>query len=141
MIRALHAMQEAGEDESTLTKAVTDIFSSQFAKILGVSEEVEPGKALLTYGLDSLSALELRKGTRQKRSVELSTLDIIDATSLTKFSGKVVGKLPEVEQISWLLNCRMGFETCDMVFIRYYFRLIYFTSPMAFFRDQEFRRT
>ncbi|OBT76519.1 hypothetical protein VF21_05368 [Pseudogymnoascus sp. 05NY08] len=34
-IRALHTLQKAGEDEATLTKAVTDILSSQFAKILG----------------------------------------------------------------------------------------------------------
>ncbi|KAH7374224.1 beta-ketoacyl synthase domain-containing protein [Cadophora sp. MPI-SDFR-AT-0126] len=95
-IRALHTLQKSGEDEATLTKAVTDILSSQFAKILGLSEEVEPGKALMAYGLDSLSAVELRNWTRQKFSVELSTLDIINATSLIELSGKVVGKLPEV---------------------------------------------
>lgn len=97
-IRALHTLQKAGEDDATLSKAVTDVLASQFAKILGLGDQViEPGKALMAYGLDSLSGVELRNWVRQKLGVELSTLDIINATSLVALSEKVVPKLPAVE--------------------------------------------
>jgi aryl carrier-like protein len=55
---------------------------------------MEAGKPLMAYGLDSLSAVELRGWVRHRMGAELSTLDITNASSLVALSEKHVAKLP-----------------------------------------------
>lgn len=99
-LRTFQVMHKSEADTATLVKACVEALSGQFAKILQLSDEVEPGKSLMAYGLDSLSAIELRNWTRQKMGVELTTLDIINASSLIALSEKVVSKLTESEEPS-----------------------------------------
>ncbi|KAF5855894.1 hypothetical protein ETB97_008273 [Aspergillus alliaceus] len=56
-------------------------------------EEVEPGKSPMSYELDSLSGVELRNWVRHKLDVTLSTLDIVNATSLLALAEKIASKL------------------------------------------------
>ena len=81
-------------DLATLTTACVEAISAQFVKILRLDMEPEPGRPLTAYGLDSLSAVELRNWIRVKMGVELTTLDITTAPSLRGMCEKVVGKLP-----------------------------------------------
>lgn len=96
-VKTLQVMHSSGADAPALVKVAVDALSGQFSKILQLSDEVEPGKPLMAYGLDSLSAIELRNWARQKIGVELATLDIINATSLIALAEKVVSKMAQPE--------------------------------------------
>ncbi|KAF2993299.1 putative PKS-like protein biosynthetic cluster, partial [Neopestalotiopsis sp. 37M] len=65
-VRAFHMMRAADTDERALTKAAVELLQKQIAKLLRLESEIEPGKPLMAYGLDSLSAVELRGWIRQK---------------------------------------------------------------------------
>lgn len=92
-VRTLQSLHKSGADTASLTKACIQIICLQFARILRLSEEVEPGKSPMSYGLDSLSGVELRNWVRHKLDVALSTLDIVNATSLLALAEKIVSKL------------------------------------------------
>ena len=94
-IRALQALHKSGADTASLTKACIQVVCLQFARILRLSVEVEPGKSPMSYGLDSLSGVELRNWVRHQLDVTLSTLDIVNATSLLALAEKIVSKLSE----------------------------------------------
>ncbi|KAI0534837.1 hypothetical protein GGR58DRAFT_519918 [Xylaria digitata] len=94
-LRTFAMLHKSGSDAATLSKAGVEVLSGHLAKILRLENEIEPGKPLMAYGLDSLSAVELRNLIRQKMSVELSTLDITNASSLVALAEKMVSKLPQ----------------------------------------------
>ena len=75
-----------------LHEAVT-VVGSKFERTLRVSEPMEPSKSLSTYGLDSLSAVELRNWIRMELGVEITVLEITSASSLTALCEKVVAKM------------------------------------------------
>ncbi|KAK4215364.1 hypothetical protein QBC37DRAFT_459225 [Rhypophila decipiens] len=96
-VRAFKLMREAGGEAAVLVKAAVSLLQMQITKLLRLETEVEPGRPLMAYGLDSLSAVELRGWVRQKMGGELSTLDITNAGSLIALCEKLVSKLPKPE--------------------------------------------
>jgi aryl carrier-like protein len=96
-IKAFHMILASKPEAGVLAKAALDLLQLQITKILRLETEMEPGKPLMAYGLDSLSAVELRGWVRQKTGAELSTLDITNASSLVALSEKLVSKLPSTE--------------------------------------------
>ncbi|KAI1361469.1 hypothetical protein F5Y08DRAFT_17956 [Xylaria arbuscula] len=97
-IRAFRIMAESGTAEpADMAKAAVALLQAQITKLLRLETEIEPGKPLMAYGLDSLSAVELRSWVRQKLRSELSTLDITNASSLVKLCDKLVAKLSRSE--------------------------------------------
>ena len=99
MIKEFQLMQQSGTaDTAALTSVCVEIVGAQFVKVLRLETEPEAGRPLMAYGLDSLSAVELRNWIRVKLGVELTTLDITNAGSLIQLGEKVVGKLPSPER-------------------------------------------
>lgn len=96
-IKQFRKMLEFKADAASLCNACVEIVSGQFVKILRLEMEPEPGRPLMAYGLDSLSAVELRNWIRVKLGVGLTTLDITNAGSLITLCEKVVSKLPQSE--------------------------------------------
>jgi hypothetical protein len=99
-IKRFRVMQKSGSDAATMIGVCVEVVSAQFVKILRLETEPEPGRPLVAYGLDSLSAVELRNWIRIRLSVELTTLDITNANSLIALAEKVVSKLPQPEAAS-----------------------------------------
>ncbi|KAK0625506.1 hypothetical protein B0T17DRAFT_578452 [Bombardia bombarda] len=98
-VKAFRLLHESGAaDPSVLAKACIDLMSRQITKVLRLEVDIEPGKPLMAYGLDSLSAVELRGWIRNKLGAELSTLDITNARSLIEMCDKVVAKLPQTKE-------------------------------------------
>lgn len=96
-VKAFGVLRASGSDTAALTTAALGLLQTQITKILRLEAEMEPGKPLMAYGLDSLSAVELRGWVRQKLGAELSTLDITNSSSLVALSEKLVSKLPALE--------------------------------------------
>lgn len=94
-LEAFRKMHASGSDAAALTKASVGLLQTQITKALRLETEMEPGKPLMSYGLDSLSAVELRGWIRQKMGAELSTIDITNASSLIALCEKVVTRLPQ----------------------------------------------
>lgn len=99
-IKQFRMLHKSGADAVILGNACVEIISAQFVKILRLETEPEPGRSLMAYGLDSLSAVELRNWIRMKINVELTTLDITNAGSLITLCEKVVSKLPQPDGAS-----------------------------------------
>ncbi|KAK9413823.1 hypothetical protein SUNI508_11641 [Seiridium unicorne] len=93
-VRAFRVLHASGQDLANLVTTCVGFLSIQVTKILRLETEVDPGKPLIAYGLDSLSAVELRSWVRMRLGAELSTLDIINASSLTSLSEKLISKIP-----------------------------------------------
>lgn len=91
--RAFRMMVGAGADTLALNKAAVSLLSAQVTKVLRLETEIEPGKPLASYGLDSLSAVEIRGWGRAKLGAELSTLDITNANSIFALGEKIVAKV------------------------------------------------
>ena len=96
-IKAFRMMHASGAEAAALAKAVVGVLQTQITTVLRLETEMEPGKPLMAYGLDSLSAVELRGWIRQKLGAELSTLDITNASALSDLCEKLVSKLPQPE--------------------------------------------
>ncbi|KAF2971898.1 hypothetical protein GQX73_g1748 [Xylaria multiplex] len=94
-VKAFHMMHESGSDVTSLLKASLSLISAQVTKILHLEAEVDAGEPLQTYGLDSLSAVELRGWLRNKLGAELSTLDITNARSLYALCEKIMPQIKE----------------------------------------------
>ena len=97
-VRAFKVQHASGAADTELVKTALQALQPQIAVLLRLETEVEEGKPLLAYGLDSLSAVELRGWVRQQLGAELSTLDITNAGSLLALCEKVVSKLPRGEK-------------------------------------------
>ena len=50
---------------------------------------MEPAKSFASYGLDSLAAVEMRNWLRMELDAELTTLEIVNATSLSSLCENV----------------------------------------------------
>lgn len=97
-IKAFRLLHKSGTaDLAALRNAAVEVISAQFVKVLRLDSDPEPGRSLMAYGLDSLSAVELRNWIRVKLRVELTTLDITNAASLIDLGDKVVSKLAKPE--------------------------------------------
>ncbi|KAJ8108239.1 hypothetical protein ONZ43_g6488 [Nemania bipapillata] len=99
-LRVFRLMHESGADSAVILKACVALLSSQVTRVLRLETEVEAGKPLQAYGLDSLSAVELRGWMRAKLGAELSTLDITNARSLYALCEKIIEKLPQAKETS-----------------------------------------
>ncbi|KAI1359360.1 hypothetical protein F5Y08DRAFT_332398 [Xylaria arbuscula] len=57
-VRAFRLVHQSGANQTALLKASVALLSTQVTKVLRLETDVEPGKPLQAYGLDSLSAVE-----------------------------------------------------------------------------------
>ncbi|KAK3400724.1 hypothetical protein B0T20DRAFT_390600 [Sordaria brevicollis] len=92
-LQAFRALVTDGADRAALVKACVEVMSRQLSRLLRLEAEMESGKPLSAYGLDSMSAVELRSWIRGKIGAQVSTLDITNARSLVALCEKVVEKL------------------------------------------------
>ena len=92
-LNAFSAMVKAKADRSTLLVEAVALVNKQFTKSLGLSEPIEPGRPFMVYGVDSLAAVELRNWVRGRLGAEVTTLEILNASSLTALCERILEKL------------------------------------------------
>ncbi|KAI1366743.1 KR domain-containing protein [Xylaria arbuscula] len=91
-IKLFHHLLKSGAETASVTAACVEAISLQIEKYLQLETAVKAGRPLIAYGMDSLSAVELRNWIREKLGVELTTLDITSASTLLALCEKVIGK-------------------------------------------------
>ncbi|WPH02495.1 Hypothetical protein R9X50_00536000 [Acrodontium crateriforme] len=99
---AIENTSEEDEAREKLTRAETpreaariveDIISHELAKTLAVQkEDIDMAKPMHTYGVDSLTAVEIRNMVFRKSSADLSVFEILSETPLGQLVSKIVGK-------------------------------------------------
>lgn len=95
-IQAFFVMLRSGtSDHTALVNACVTIINRQFTQSLRLAEPMEPAKSPASYGLDSLAAVEFRNWARQELDVEVTTLEVTNASSLVNLAEKIVNKLIE----------------------------------------------
>ncbi|KAK3356488.1 reducing type I polyketide synthase [Lasiosphaeria hispida] len=82
-----------GADPAAVVAAAIEITNKHFTKTLRLTEPIESARPLATYGLDSLAAVEIRNWVRMTLGAELTTLEIVNASSLVALSEKIVSKI------------------------------------------------
>lgn len=92
-MRALLALLNAKADTAKVLEATIELIGRQLAKNLSMSEQMEPGKALSGYGIDSLAAVEFRNWVRTELGGEITTLEIVNAKTLASLSELIVAKM------------------------------------------------
>ena len=92
-VQALLLLRSSGAEPAAMLDDAVAVVGSKLERTLRLSDPVEPGKSLSSYGLDSLSAVELRNWIRMELGVEVTVLEITNASSLTVLCEKVVAKM------------------------------------------------
>ncbi|KDN69518.1 putative mycocerosic acid synthase, partial [Colletotrichum sublineola] len=89
-IRALLLLlRSESADPVAKLKATAEVISGCFSRLLRLSEPMDPARPLSVYGIDSLAAVEVRNWVRTELGALVTTLDIMNAASLTTFSEKL----------------------------------------------------
>ena len=96
-IKQFHLLSKTDTELAALNQTCVEVVVGQFVKILRLETSPEVGRPLVAYGLDSLSAGELHNRIPKKLGVELTTLDITNASSLIALADKIVSKLDTTE--------------------------------------------
>ena len=92
-IQALFLMLKGGVEHQAILDAMIGVVNRQFMTMLRLSDAMEPGKPLSSYGLDSLAAVEFRNWVRMELGAELTTLDITNAASLVALCEKITARI------------------------------------------------
>ncbi|KAJ3569536.1 hypothetical protein NPX13_g6050 [Xylaria arbuscula] len=70
-----------------------EVMNKYFMRILRVTDELDFARPLAAYGIDSLAAVEVRNFLKVELSVELTTLEIINARSLLFICERIIEEL------------------------------------------------
>ncbi|KAK2793589.1 putative secondary metabolism biosynthetic enzyme [Onygenales sp. PD_12] len=92
-IQALLLLVKNKANNSAVRQAVVDVAVRQFTAMLSLGEPMEPAKPLVSYGLDSLAAVEFRNWLRVELKVEVTALEITSASSLMALCEKIASRL------------------------------------------------
>lgn len=92
-VRAFLALLKAKVDVAKVLAAAIDLVNRYFTKSLGLDEPMDPTKALSGYGLDSLAAVEFRNWVRLDLGAEVTTLEIINAKTLSALCESIIAKI------------------------------------------------
>jgi acyl carrier protein len=89
-VDAFIQMVKANIATTTLVKEAVQLVNQQLVRNMGLVDDIEPGKTLSTYGIDSLAAVDLRNWVRMQLKAELTTLDILNAPTLLVLGERIV---------------------------------------------------
>jgi NADPH:quinone reductase-like Zn-dependent oxidoreductase/NAD(P)-dependent dehydrogenase (short-subunit alcohol dehydrogenase family) len=83
---------EAGSKEQAV-EIITDALVKKIAEILQMpASEVDPGRPMYRYGVDSLVALEVRNWITREMKANIALLEILAAVPMSGFAGKIAEK-------------------------------------------------
>ena len=84
-------------------EALIELLSQQLATILRSSEPVDPAALLSKYSMESLAAVELRNWICMELRAEMTMLEIVNVSLLTKLGEKILGKVDEMVLVIYFM--------------------------------------
>lgn len=90
-------LQSKTVEPAARLKATVEVVNGCFVRMLRLAEPMDPARSLSVYGIDSLSAVEVRNWVRAQLGAFVTTLDIMNAASLTAFCEKIIAKVAAAE--------------------------------------------
>lgn len=97
--QAFRAMLRSSLPADKLVDEACKMVNRQLVQALGLVADVEESKPLSSYGIDSLAAVDLRNWFKLRVGVEMTTLDILNASNLRSMSKKVVEQALEAYKL------------------------------------------
>jgi hypothetical protein len=95
-IQAFFLLLGSKADPATVLAAAVEVVNKHFTKSLRLAEPMDPARPISIYGLDSLAAVEFRNWVRKVLGPELTTLEIVNASSLVSLCEKIISKISVV---------------------------------------------
>ena len=92
-IQASLLMAKAKVDSTAIVNAAIEIVDRQFMRSLRLTEPMEAGKPLASYGLNSLAAVECREWVRMELGADSMILEITSASSLVSLCEKIISEV------------------------------------------------
>ncbi|KAF2967866.1 hypothetical protein GQX73_g5699 [Xylaria multiplex] len=89
----LMLLKTPSADVASKTLATVDVVNKCLMRLLRLSEPMDAARPFSVYGIDSLSAVEVRNWVRGKLGALVTTLDIMNASSLASFCEKIAMKI------------------------------------------------
>ena len=97
----LQSLIAEAESITTASDAMTEALAARLAKYLSTSiAEINTGKPLHSYGVDSLLAVEIVNWIFQETKVTLSVLELLATMPISELAMKIVGKTPSFREQS-----------------------------------------
>lgn len=86
-------LAEAGGDLGQAGEVILDALVHKIADMLQIpASEVDPGRPMYRYGVDSLVALEVRNWITRELKANIALLEILAAVPMAAFAGKIAEK-------------------------------------------------
>ncbi|KAM7207245.1 hypothetical protein V8F20_002511 [Naviculisporaceae sp. PSN 640] len=89
----LMLLRSESAETSAQVAATVEVVNKCFVRMLRLSEPMDPARPLSVYGIDSLAAVEVRNWVRKELGALVTTVDIMNASSLLAFCEKIVSKI------------------------------------------------
>jgi hypothetical protein len=92
-------MIKAKAEARAVVDATVDVLGKYLAKSLRLSQALNRNRPLGTYGINSLAAVEFRNFDKSELDVELTTLEVVSASSLIAISKTIITKISGVSKL------------------------------------------
>ncbi|KAH8203671.1 hypothetical protein TruAng_002201 [Truncatella angustata] len=92
-IQAILVMAKSNAERRAILDATVNILNKYLVKSLRLAQDLNTTRPLSTYGIDSLAAVEFRNFVKSEFGVELTTLEVVNASSLTALCEKLVERI------------------------------------------------
>ncbi|KAI0883761.1 reducing type I polyketide synthase [Annulohypoxylon maeteangense] len=93
-VQAILGMLRSKAEARSVLELTIDVLSKYFIKNLRLTESLDATRPLSIWGIDSLAAVEFRNFVKMELGVELTTLEVVNASSLVAVCEKIISRIP-----------------------------------------------
>ncbi|KAI1452126.1 reducing type I polyketide synthase [Annulohypoxylon moriforme] len=93
-VQAILDMIRSKAEARPILELTIEVLSKYFMKNLRLSESLDATRPLSIWGIDSLAAVEFRNFVKMELGVELTTLEVVNASSLVAVCEKIISRIP-----------------------------------------------
>ncbi|CAG8983999.1 hypothetical protein HYALB_00009008 [Hymenoscyphus albidus] len=95
-LESILVMIRSNAGARAILDTTTEVVNRYLMRVLRVSETLDFGRPLSAYGIDSLAAVEVRNFLKVELSVELTTLEIINASTLVFICERIIEEVSKI---------------------------------------------
>jgi len=96
-LESILVMIRSNAGARAILDVTTQVLNRYLMRILRVSDSLDFARPLSAYGIDSLAAVEIRNFLKVELSVELTTLEIINASTLISICERIIEEMSKMK--------------------------------------------